>query len=191
MGKIIRRLTIFSGARRQPSRARLRFQEIVSVKRREADPLAEETPFTVGPGYQIRRTHKLFAGAMRELLAERGVNYNHYYYLRELFEQDGLTPSELSERIGVERATVTTVLDTMVRERLVRRVPHSTDGRKWQIFLSRRGHGLRETVLACISAINAAAVSGLSDAEVRQFNSTLDTIATNVAAAKIDLALPA
>jgi DNA-binding MarR family transcriptional regulator len=156
----------------------------VSPKPRQPDSLLDEPPYASGPGYHIRTTHKLFAGAMRELLAERGVNYNHYYYLRALFEQDGLTPSELSDRIGVERATVTTVLDTMVRERLVRRVPHSTDGRKWQVFLSRRGRGLRSTILDCISAINTAALSDLSEAEIRQFNRTLAKIAANVDAGR-------
>jgi MarR family transcriptional regulator, organic hydroperoxide resistance regulator len=134
----------------------------------------------MGPGYVVRMAQKVFSAALAARLANLGVALNHYYYLRALFEEDGLTPAQLSARIRMDRATVTTVLDTMERQGLVRRVRHQHDRRKIQIFLTEAGEVLREPVLACIAGVNAAALSGVSPADFEHFRRTLHTLTTNL-----------
>ncbi len=117
---------------------------------------------------------------MGEVLSELGIAVNHYFYLRALFEQDGLTPAELSARIGMDRATVTNVLDTMQAQDLVRRAPHPHDRRRVCIFLTARGEGLREPVLDAMATVNATAVEGISAAEFEHFRTTIEKIIANL-----------
>jgi DNA-binding MarR family transcriptional regulator len=140
-------------------------------------------PSATGPGYLIRTAHKTFSSSLAELLAARGIALNHYYYLRALFEEDGITPAELSERIRMDRATVTAVLDTMERQGLVRRVPHRHDRRKVCIFLTPKGEELREPVLGSIAHVNATALTGIAPAEFARFQRTLSKLTANLAAA--------
>ncbi len=138
-------------------------------------------PSATGPGYLIRTAHKAFSATLAGHLSARGVALNHYYYLRALFEEDGITPAELSERIRMERATVTAVLDTMERQGLVRRVRHQHDRRKIRIFLTPKGEQLREPVLGSIAHVNAAALAGIAPAEFARFQRTLGKLVTNLA----------
>jgi MarR family transcriptional regulator, organic hydroperoxide resistance regulator len=117
---------------------------------------------------------------MGAALSELGIAVNHYFYLRALFERDGLTPAELSERIGMDRATVTNVLDTMQAQDLVRRSPHPHDRRRVCIFLTARGEGLREPVLDAMAAVNATAVKGIPAAEFEHFRTTIEKIVANL-----------
>src|SRR5579875_1743197 len=79
---------------------------------------ARPTPLTAGPGYLVRNAHKALSRRLALELARHGIAFKHYYYLRTLFEEDGIMQAELSERTGMERATVTVVLDTMERQGL-------------------------------------------------------------------------
>jgi MarR family transcriptional regulator, organic hydroperoxide resistance regulator len=138
-------------------------------------------PSATGPGFLIRTAHKTFSASLAALLSARGVALNHYYYLRALFEEDGITPAELSGRIRMERATVTAVLDTMERQGLVRRVPHQHDRRKVRIFLTPKGEALREPVLSSIAQVNAHALAGIAPAEFARFQRTLFKLTANLA----------
>lgn len=142
---------------------------------------AVPVPSATGPGYLIRTAHKAFSASLATRLSARGVALNHYYYLRALFEEDGLTPAELSERIRMERATVTAVLDTMERQGLVQRVRHQHDRRKVRIFLTPKGEALREPVLDSIARVNAAALAGITPEEFARFQGTLARLMTNLA----------
>jgi MarR family transcriptional regulator, organic hydroperoxide resistance regulator len=140
-------------------------------------------PSATGPGFLIRTAHKTFSASLATLLSARGVALNHYYYLRALFEEDGITPAELSERIRMDRATVTAVLDTMERQGLVRRVRHPHDGRKVCIFLTSKGEELRDPVLESIAHVNALALAGIAPADFARFQRTLAKLTANLAGA--------
>ena len=50
-----------------------------------------------------------------------------------------LTPSELSEKIGVTRATMTGLLDTLAKDGLIQRLQHKGDRRKLVVRLTDKG----------------------------------------------------
>jgi DNA-binding MarR family transcriptional regulator len=170
----------FSDARIGPViRGHIVWGQIISRTSPLAKP-AVPVPSATGPGHLIRGAQKVFSAALAARLAAHGVAINHYYYLRALFEQDGLTPAELSARIRMDRATVTQVLDTMERQGLVRRERHQHDRRKIQIFLTPAGEELREPVLACIAGVNADALAGISSDDFERFRRTLHALTTNL-----------
>ena len=68
-------------------------------------------PFSTGLGYVLRHTHKAMARRFAAELARHDISFAHYYYLRALFEDDGLSQIELSERVGVDPTTVVTIVD--------------------------------------------------------------------------------
>lgn len=128
----------------------------------------------------IRQAHKALSRPLAEALARRGVAFKHYYYLRALFEEDGITQMELSLRVGMERATVTRVLDTMEREGLVRRARDPDDRRKINVYLTPRARRLREPLVSTIAQINEVMLQDISAAEFAQFRRTLDRMVDNV-----------
>src|SRR5262249_30851014 len=92
---------------------------------------------------RVLRTHGVHAG--QDLLLER------------LWREDGLTPGELAERIGVETPTVTRMAQRMERAGLVRRVKSTADRRLVRVHLTAAGLGLRSVLPALIARAGARA----------------------------------
>lgn len=62
--------------------------------------------------------------------------------LSHLQLQDGLSPHELAERVGLTPSTITSVLDRLEKVDFVRRSPHPTDRRRTIITLTHTGKEL-------------------------------------------------
>jgi MarR family transcriptional regulator, organic hydroperoxide resistance regulator len=140
----------------------------------------EREPFTSGPGYWMRIGYKCLTRQFSQKLKNHGISFTHYFYLRALFEEDGVTQAELSDRIGIERPTVTAVLDTMEGVGLVQRRPHPSDRRKTNVFLTPKGERFRQPMLDAIADSNRITLRGISRAEFERFRKTLATMMANV-----------
>jgi MarR family transcriptional regulator, organic hydroperoxide resistance regulator len=143
-------------------------------RRREAHPL------TSGPGFWMRLGHKAISRPLADELKKRGIAFKHYFYLRTLFEEDGISQVELSERVGMERATVTSVLDTLEALDIVVREAHPSDRRKTNVFLTPKGRRMRGDVLEAVSIANRIALKGIPAADFEHFRRTLAKMIANV-----------
>ena len=141
---------------------------------------ADQRPLSTGLGYLIRSTHKAFSRRLAGELARHGISFKHYFYLRALLEEDGISQIELSERVGMQRATVTTVLATLEAKGYVRRVRDPDDARSRRVVLTPKGRRLREPLLKTIDTIQRVASSGISSADLRHFRAVCEHMARNL-----------
>jgi DNA-binding MarR family transcriptional regulator len=139
-------------------------------------PLEEST------GYLLRKTHRSFARAVQKEVSPRGVTMGMWYFLRILWEEDGLTQRELSQRIEMMEPTTATALRNMEERNLVRRVRNPTDKRKVNIFLTAEGQALREVLLPYARAVNEAALAGVSPEDIACFRRVLTKMRANLCA---------
>jgi len=96
--------------------------------------------------------------------------------------QASLTPSELAQRLGVTRATVTGLIDGLEREGLVRRVrAGSADRRCVAVRLAPKGRALVERFLPPHCRRIGSVMAGLSASERATLVKLLDKIAASVA----------
>ena len=138
-------------------------------------------PLTAGPGYFIRHAHLALGKSLADALVQQSISFTHYYYLRTLFEEDGLTLTELSSRIPIDPATATRVLDTMERDGLIRRERNREDRRKVNIFLTSKAQDLRKPIVRTIERLSKAILTGISAADYAACRRTLARMAQNVA----------
>jgi DNA-binding MarR family transcriptional regulator len=101
-------------------------------------------------------------------LSGYNVHVGQQFVLECLWQEDGLTPSELSRRIGVEAATLTRALSRMEAARLVHREPDPRDRRRIRTWLTDTGRELREPITREMADLQAEAVALLSPEEARQ-----------------------
>lgn len=93
-------------------------------------------------GYLIARANRLIEDDLARRLQPGGIAVEQFRVLKSL-EQDGPMPmGQLAERVLVEPATLTKIIDRMVRENLVFRVPDEKDRRKVRVALSATGVAL-------------------------------------------------
>lgn len=77
----------------------------------------------------------------RQLTAE-GVSLDQWRLMKVLSEVGGLTMGKLAEELALNLPTLTKLVDRMVQEALVYRVPDPNDRRKVRMFLSDKGVAL-------------------------------------------------
>lgn len=96
--------------------------------------------------------------------------------LRFLWQQDGITQIELSEKCQVDRTTLGGLLDRLERNGLVERHKHPNDRRAHQIRLTSKGKELETPLIECSQRALKKLTSGLSDDEINEFTRMLEIL---------------
>lgn len=79
----------------------------------------------------------------RKLLTPLGLTYPQYLVMLVLWEKDGLTVSEIGEKLFLESSTLTPLLKKLQSNGIVNRERSTKDERQVIISLSAQGHALK------------------------------------------------
>lgn len=157
-----------------------------SYERRSVKQTADEqwgdalpSSFRERPSLRLRVAQKAIRRAYLPDLAALGLSWEHYFVVRALIDEDGVTQARLSERVGIEPGTLTGTLDAMIARDLVERVQCVGDRRKWLIYLTVKGEALREPVLRTSRAALRRYLTGITREEYQTFLRVLDRIEQN------------
>ncbi|MFZ1480619.1 MAG: MarR family transcriptional regulator [Paracoccaceae bacterium] len=127
-------------------------------------------------GYLANHMARLFARGLTSRIKPLGLTTGTFPALLELWEKDGLTQKELVVRLDIEQATMANTLARMERDGLVVRKKDVSDGRVQRIWLTDCARDLHGPAVNAAMAENAAALSGLSEAEQGQFIALMQKI---------------
>jgi MarR family transcriptional regulator, organic hydroperoxide resistance regulator len=158
-------------------------------KRERAEPVSAQSfvyPPKESVGHQVRWAHRALQRELEERLRPYGITTGMWYFLRALWEEDGLSQRELSDRVGTTEPTTVSALHSMEKRGLAIRVPNMTDRRKSNIFLTRPAKELHDLLLREARNVNRTATAGIDAAEIRGLKSTLEKIRKNLAAANAE-----
>lgn len=93
-----------------------------------------------------------------------------------------LTPSELSEKIGVTRATMTGLLDTLAKDGYIERLQHRGDRRKLVVRLTDAGRRRLDALLPSYMSELGLLVTNLAEKEKKILISLLEKISPGLQA---------
>lgn len=124
--------------------------------------------------------------ALDKLLAQHGLLQGRWWVLVLLLRQDDLTssPSDLAEKAGVTKASMTGFIDGLEREGLVVRLPDPVDRRKFLIRLTQKGQQKLDEVIPDYNRKVSALMSSLSNKRRTDLIASLKTLADNLDAMK-------
>ena len=94
------------------------------------------------PFYAVSR---LIIRAYQEDLDRLGITYPQYLVLMVLWEKDGISVNEITEKLILNTNTVTPLLKRMEAMQLITRTPSTMDQRKIIIQLTDQGLAMRES----------------------------------------------
>ncbi|KAB2915081.1 MAG: MarR family transcriptional regulator [Hyphomicrobiaceae bacterium] len=117
-------------------------------------------------GYLVNQLARLFAQRLERRLAVHGIPLGQFPLLLVLWEENGLTQSEIARRLDFEQPTVANTLRRMMRDGLVRMHPDPTNRKKVLVFLTEKGHRLHDPLSAEARAVNAEAAAALGPEEM-------------------------
>jgi len=140
--------------------------------------VAQGDPDATGPTsadcvQSLQRIEGLLAGRMNNLFRPYGLSTATFNVILVLSRAGGsLSPCDIGEQLSVTRGTVTGLLDSLERQRLVRRTPHPKDRRMLLIELTDEGRDILDRLmpehiqgmgelLACLSESEKKAFAGV------------------------------
>jgi DNA-binding MarR family transcriptional regulator len=150
---------------------------------------ARASAFDVDPsrsiGYLIRETNRLILARLQVLLAPHDVTLGQYFVLRELWQHEGFTQRELSDRIAIQEQSTVATIDAMEKRDLVVRIRSTDDRRKIHIHLTERGRGLRKQLLGYAAQVINGATTDFKADEVENLRTQLRRLKANLESASI------
>ena len=124
----------------------------------------------------------------RNLARETGLTMAQLLVLQVLADFGPLTAKEISTRVGVSQATMTSVIDRMENKELVTREKSEIDRRQTIIIVTERGSAMIANAPDPLQAIYSRRFATLSDWEQAMIVATLERVASLLDANAIDAA---
>jgi DNA-binding MarR family transcriptional regulator len=116
--------------------------------------------------YLLRDASRSVMSAFQQRLEKHQVTLGQYFILRELWQDDGLTQREISDRVSMMGPSTTVVLDAMEKRGFVVRVRSIEDRRRINVFLTDQGRDLEQTLLRYSAEMHDIVLAGRSESEV-------------------------
>ena len=129
----------------------------------------------------VKDATRALVRALQVRLAQHGVPFGHWTFLRILWEHDGLTQSELSTEAGVMEPTTFTALKAMEKLGYIKREQAPGNRKNVYVFLTARGRGLKKKLVPIAEEVNRVAVTGIRREDVARTRAHLLTIIENLA----------
>jgi DNA-binding MarR family transcriptional regulator len=116
-------------------------------------------------GSAVKTLTHVMANEMDRRLRVHNVTISQWAILRQLWEREGKSQVELQERLSLEGATVTGLLQRMERASLVQRNTDPADKRVQRVYLMEHGRTLEPVVRHIAAEINEHALKGFTEDE--------------------------
>jgi DNA-binding MarR family transcriptional regulator len=133
-------------------------------------------------GFMMTMTERRLKPLLKKCIALEGdgLTYGMWFFLRVLWEADGLTQKELSDRVGMMQPTAVVALRSMETQGFVKIKPDPNDGRSTRIFLTKAGRDVADRMLPMVKGINDFALKGVTAEEFRILRNVLRKVRTNI-----------
>ena len=124
--------------------------------------------------------------AYKPLLAPLGLTYPQYLVLLVLWEADGISVSQLGERLTLDSGTLTPLLKRLQLQGLVQRLRDAVDERRVHLHLTPAGQALRvqaaavPRAMACATACDLQQLSALAS-QLHQLRRQLQAVPATTA----------
>jgi DNA-binding MarR family transcriptional regulator len=118
--------------------------------------------------------------ALTMRLAEHGVSFGHWTFLRILWEHDGLTQRELSEQAGVMEPTTFSAIKAMEELGYVTRRQMPENRKNVYVYLTPQGRALKEKLVPLAEEVNRVATRGVPPEDVAAMRRALATMLENL-----------
>ena len=134
----------------------------------------------------IKEVWRGLVRALQIRLADHGVSFGHWMFLRILWERDGITQRELSVEAGVMEPSTFQAMKAMEQLGYITRKRLPDSKKKVYIFLTPRGRALKGTLVPLAEEVNAVAVRTIAAQDVSALRGLLLTIIENLAADEVE-----
>lgn len=126
--------------------------------------------------YRIKLLSQVFARKLQAVLEPYGLTPAHWGVLCCLWQEDGVATITISQRLQQLGGTFTGVLESMEKQRLIRRERDIEDRRVWRVWLTESSEELRDVLPPLVKTLEKELYGCLSSEELQQFSDMIDRL---------------
>ena len=138
---------------------------------------------------EMAKLNLMLKGFIRQKFKENNVDLTSemMQVMLQLWKKDGINQQEIANATVKDKASLTYLIDNLVRRGLVARTEDENDRRNKLIFLTEEGRELNKMVQPWIDEMYALAGKNLSAEIVGKGINLLETISKNLEGQKVDM----
>lgn len=130
--------------------------------------------------YLMNRIMGRYNASLRDEMATLGLTTPQMRSLAVLSVNDGILIGELAVYAVVEQSTLSRAVDSLVRDRLIRRETDAEDSRATRLFLTDAGRAAYERLWPLMAASYEQMFAGIGRDDRRAFVGTLQAMLANI-----------
>lgn len=116
-------------------------------------------------GFLLAKAYQQACAIFKEEFNHYDITPQQFGLLAFLWQEDGLSQSELSLRSQIDRTTIGGIIDRLEKEGLIERRNHPEDRRAYQVFLTSKGKLLEDELCSMADRVQTTVNAPLSTEE--------------------------
>ncbi len=116
-------------------------------------------------GYWLRAVSNAVSQAFARKVEAEGVTVAEWVFLRALLDQDGISPSQLAERMGMTKSAISKLADRLIEKELIQKGSSTVDRRGQTLTLQASARKLVPRLARLADQNDAEFFGGLSPNE--------------------------
>ena len=131
-------------------------------------------------GFILNKVNTKLKNELLQRLKENDVTPEQWAILNCLWEQDGISPRELSDLTFKDKPNTNRILDKLLAKGLVVRHPHPVDKRAFQVYLTDSGWALQKQLIPKAKQLLDEATIGIPEHKIAELKKLLNQIYINI-----------
>ena len=129
-------------------------------------------------GYLLAMAAKKVSSRFKELMEENDIDFGHagWIVLSRLWEEDGLSQQEISDRSNVSKPNISTYAQKLEQDNYIVRTPDPVDSRSNKLFLTQKGKQFKDLCQSLARQANDELLAPLTNQEKEIFHQCLKKI---------------
>jgi MarR family transcriptional regulator, transcriptional regulator for hemolysin len=131
--------------------------------------------------YTIDKAIKTYRQFAQKRLSDAGleITIDQWLVMQALTEQPDISQNEIAERVFKDAASVTRIIDLLIKKNYLIRQLHDSDRRRYNLEITSEGKTLMKNIARIVTQNRAIALQNVPNDELGKVRDTLTTIINN------------
>jgi MarR family transcriptional regulator for hemolysin len=131
--------------------------------------------------YSLEKSIKSYRQFAQKMINKNGfdITIDQWLVLKTILDNPCMTQQQIAINVFKDYASITRIIEILVKKRVLERQFHSTDRRRYDLRITKSGLEILEGLTPIIISNRKQALSGITTSEIEIFRNTLDKIIKN------------
>lgn len=131
--------------------------------------------------YTLEKSIKIYRKFAQNKLNENGfdITIDQWLVLKTLQQNKSLSQNQIAELVFKDFASVTRIIELLVKKKYVKRKINTSDRRKFELEISNSGAKIIEDIYPIVTTNRKKALSGLTNNEINNLKTLLEKLIKN------------